>query len=60
MTTISVSLFITMTVTPPDRMAPPVDGLPVTPDALNAQISDIGALRERFSALTPAALGTAA
>ena len=57
MTSFSVSLFITMTVTPPpDRVAPPVDGFPVRPDARNAQIPDIVALRDLFSGLTPLAL----
>jgi len=56
MTSFSVSLFITMTVTPPDSVAPPVDRLPVRPDARNAQIPDIVILRELFSGLTPLAL----
>jgi hypothetical protein len=56
MTSFSVSLFITMAVTPRDSVAPPVDGPLVRPDARNAQIPDSVTLRELFSGRTPLAL----
>jgi len=52
MTSFSVSLCITMTVTPPASLAPPVA---VRLDARNAQNPDIVTQRELFSS-TPLAL----